>query len=142
MFLQETQYLPERKKSSCKKLYQFLVQNATILKNFTAMAKTNLVTKNINAVNVSTNSLRIVPLQGLADPFRRMMRENIPLALVAAKLHFFITITIFMLIIAAVIRNVITHCLYPNQLPYQLHQCLSCLEKLILSVCVTLFISF
>lgn len=108
------------------------------LKNFIDMAKTNLVTKNINAVNVSTNSLRIVPKLGLAGP----PAENIRSVLGVIKLRFYITTTIFILITVAVTRNVTIQCLYQNQLLYQLLQCLNCLEKLTLSVCVTLFMLF
>ena len=134
MFLPKNKYLPERKKSSCKKLYQLHVRNATILKNFTATAKISLVIKNINAANVSTNSLQILLMQGLANP----PVENIRPALDAIKLPSFITTTIFTLIIVVVTRSVTTHCLYQNQLLYQPLQCLNCLVKLILSVCVIL----
>ena len=63
------------------------------------MAKINSVIKNINAVFVNTNLLRIL--------LKRIIPANILLALFAAKQHFFITITTIIQIIGALIRNAI-----------------------------------
>ena len=106
------------------------------------MAKINLVIKNINAVNVSTNSLQIQMSQGLVEAPLNKGIESILLVLVVINQHFFITTTIFILIIVALIRNVIIQCLFQNQLLFQLHQCLNYLVKLILNVCVILCMLF
>src|SRR5690606_40032301 len=103
MFLPENKYLPERMKSSCKKLYQLSVQNAIIKILFIAMAKIEMVIKNTFAVNVITNLLLI------DQRLKRCL--NTPVALFAVKQHFFIMIINITLIIFFVIRNVIIICM-------------------------------
>ena len=63
MFLLKNLFLPKRKVSSCRKLYHLDVQSATMFTHFIAMAKTKMVIKNINAVNVIT-SLSLTDRQG------------------------------------------------------------------------------
>ena len=72
------------------------------------MAKINSVIKNINAVFVNTNLhlMLFQVVQKVQNHFHRN-KENILRALFVAKLLFFITITMIILIIAAVIKNAI-----------------------------------
>src|SRR5690606_899574 len=129
MFLPENKYLPERMKSSCKKLYQLSAQNAIIKILFIAMAKIEMVIKNTFAVSAITNLL-------LIDLYLESL-EITSVALFAVKQHFFITIMNTTLITVVVIRNVIILCLFLNQIIYYLHLCLNLLVSMILNVCVT-----
>jgi len=108
MFLPKNKYLPERKKSSCKKLYQLHVRNATILKNFTATAKISLVIKNINAVFVNINLHRHL--------LRNISLANTHPALLVARLLSCTTTTPITQIIVVVTRSVIIRFLLLNQL--------------------------
>src|SRR5690554_6204990 len=128
MFLRENKYLPERMKSSCKKLYQLNAQNATIKILFIAMVKIKMVIKSTFAVSAITNLL-------LIDQCLKKC-PNILVVLFVVKQRFFITIMNITLITVVVIRNVTILCLFLNQTIYYLHLCLSLLERMILSVCV------
>src|SRR5690606_12686810 len=128
MFLPENKYLPERMKSSCKKLYQLIVQNAIIKNLFIVMAKIKMVIKSTFAVSVITNLLLI------DQHLKRNL--NTLVALFVVKQHFFIMIINITLIIIVVIRNVIILCLFLNQIIYCLHLCLNLLVRMILNVCV------
>ena len=124
MFLQQNNCLPERKKSSCRKLYPFNVQNATIVTRFIATAKINTVTRNINAVNASASLRQTV--------WKPIKYENILVVLVVVNRHFFITTTNIIPTIVVVIKNAITLCSYLNQLVYLVLLCPSWLVKQIL----------
>ena len=105
------------------------------------MVKLLTVTKNINVKSVSINLRRINPVN-LSMDFYRLTRENILLALVAAKLHSSTATLNIIPIFVVVIKNVITRFLCVNQRQLRLHQCQICLVKLTLNVCVILFIPF
>ena len=89
------------------KLYHIVAQDAT-QKNFINMAKINSVIKNINAVfvNINLHPVLFQVVQKVQNHFRRN-KENILRVLFVEKLLFFITITMIILIIAAVIKNAI-----------------------------------
>lgn len=102
MVLPQTQYLPENQRKEIKiswiKLYHIVALGATP-KNFINMARIISVIKNINAVFVNINLLRIL--------LKRIILANILPALFAANPLFFITITMIIQIIVALIRNAI-----------------------------------
>ena len=72
------------------------------------MAKINSVTKSTNAafVNINLHPVLFQVVQMVQNHFRRN-EENILHVLFVAKQHFFITITMIILIIAVLIRNAI-----------------------------------
>ena len=72
------------------------------------MAKINSVIKNINAafVNINLHPVLFQVVQMVQNHFHRNKGNILPVLFVA-KQHFFITITMIILIIAAVIKNAI-----------------------------------
>lgn len=102
MVLPQTQIPPEISRKEIKiswiKLYHIVALGATLI-HFINMARINSVIKSINAVFVNINLLRLIK-----NPIDL---ANILLALFAASLHFFITITTIIQIIVVLIRNVI-----------------------------------
>ena len=64
MFFAENKYLPERMKSSCKKLYQSVVQSATIIIHSIVTVKIFSAFKNISAVIATINLHLIILLRG------------------------------------------------------------------------------
>ncbi len=102
MFFAENKYLPERMKSSCKKLYQSVVQSATIIIHFIVTVKINLVSKSISAVSVTINSHLIIPVRGI------LTIASIQIVLCAPRLLFFTMIMSIILISGAVIKSATT----------------------------------
>src|SRR5690554_5386201 len=126
MFLLENKYLPERMKSSCKKLYQLSAQSATIIIHFIVMAKIKMVSKNIYAVTAIIN----LPLINLV-----LILEKIILSvLFVVKLPSFTMILISILILDAVIKGVTMLCLFQSQLLSYLPLCQNLWVKKILNV--------
>ena len=97
-------------------LYQFGALNATLI-HFINTAKINLAIKSINAVNVniSLHPILFQVVQEVQNHFRRN-RENILPVPFAVSPHFFITITMIIPIIAALIKNAIINSFKQNLL--------------------------
>ena len=122
-----------------QKSYHFHVQNATTIKTFIAMAKIEMDTKSISAESVTT-SLHPTDRAQRGKEWCKLgdrASGHILRVRAAGSRHFVITTMRNTRITVVSTKNVIILCLYLNQLSYQLHPCLSCLAKLISSVCVT-----
>lgn len=126
MFFAENKYLPERMKSSCKKLYQSVVQSATIIIPSIVTVKIFSAFKNISAVIVTIN-LHLITL--LRDPLVSI--RAVPYAL---RLLSFTMITSIIPISGAVIKNATTLSLSLNPLLSYLLRLLLLLVKTTLSV--------
>ena len=133
MFFAENKYLPERMKSSCKKLYQSVVQSATIIIHSIVTVKIISAFKNIFAVIVTINSHLITLLQGLC-----VITQAAPCV---QKLLFFTIITSIIQTSGAVIKIATILSLSLNLLLSCLPQLLSFVVKTTLSVCDILFTS-
>jgi len=133
MFFAENKYLPERMKSSCKKLYQSVVQSATIIIHSIVTVKIFSAFKNISAVIVTINLHLIILLR---DPLVSI--RAVPCAL---RLLSFTMITSIIPISGAVIKNATILSLSLNPLLSYLLRLLLLLVKTTLSVCDILFTS-
>ncbi len=125
MFFAENKYLPERMKSSCKKLYQSVVQSATIIINSIVTVKIFSAFKNISAVIATINLHLIILLRGPLVSIRA-----VPCAL---RLLSFTMITSIIPISGAVTKNATILSLSLNPLLSYLLRLLLLLVKTTLS---------
>jgi len=135
MFFAENKYLPERMKSSCKKLYQSVAQSATIIILFIVTVKINLVFKSISAVSVTINLHPTIPIREI------LTTRSIQVVLCAPRLLFFTMIMRTIPISGAVIKSATTLSLSSNHLLSYPLLPLSSLVKTTLNACDILFTS-
>ena len=133
MFFAENKYLPERMKSSCKKLYQSVVQSATIIIHSIVTVKIFSAFKNISAVIATINLHLIILLRGPLVSIRA-----VPCAL---RLLSFTMITSIIPISGAVTKNTTILSLSLNPLLSYLLRLLLLLVKTTLSAWDILFTS-
>lgn len=125
MFFAENKYLPERMKSSFKKLYQSVVQSATIIIHSIVTVKIFSAFKNISAVIATINLHLIILLRGPLVSIRA-----VPCAL---RLLSFTMITSIIPISGAVTKNATILSLSLNPLLSYLLRLLLLLVKTTLS---------